>query len=94
MNKLRGLGVAAVFLVGCAVGGASARFVVPSAGAQQPPSGATRWEYFCEDVPSDAVAQMNSANRWGAEYWELAQWLESSTIVHATRTWCFKRPKA
>jgi len=97
MTKLRSLGVAAVFLTGCAVGGASARFVVPPASAQQPPPGATRWEYFCEDVPSDAVAQMNSANTWGAQYWELAQWVEStppSISLSHSRTWCFKRPRA
>jgi uncharacterized lipoprotein YajG len=46
MSKIRGLSVAAVFLAGCAVGGASARFVVPPANAQQAAT-LTKWEYSC-----------------------------------------------
>ena len=94
ISKLKSVGVAGVFLMGCAVGGASGRLVVPTAGAQQPqpPPGAVRWEYFCEDVPHGAAEQTNAANVWGADYWELASWVEYSD--NRSRTWCFKRPRA
>jgi hypothetical protein len=83
MSKLRSLGVAAVFLAGCAVGGASSRFVVPPASAQQAAT-LTHWEYLCIEVSS--VSQIEpKANAAGQQGWEMVGSLSSSM--------CFKRPK-
>ncbi len=62
--------VGAVFLVGCAVGGASSQLVVPKASAQQAATATlTRWEYRCMTDTWDAVRTgMNGA---GAQGWEL-----------------------
>jgi len=84
---IRSFGVAAVFLAGCAVGGASARFVVPAASAQQAAT-LTKWEYFCfkQDTsfadPKDIGPR---SNRAGLEGWEMVNAIEG--------LWCFKRPK-
>jgi hypothetical protein len=93
-SKFKGVAIAAVFLVGCAVGGASSRLMVPSAVAQQPqpqpPPGARRWEYFCEEVPANAATQTNATNLYGADFWELTLALDQGRV----KTWCFKRPMA
>ncbi len=87
MTRLRELGIGAVFLVGCVVGGAS-RFVVPSAGAEQAAS-LTKWEYLCywKNSFDDVV---DRANQVGAEGWEM---VGSGQGVGTLGTWCFKRPK-
>ena len=87
MSKLRSLGVAAVFLAGCAVGGASSRFVVPPASAQQAAT-LTKWEYMCGSQPdvADATAAANAAGQQG---WELV----GNFSEQRNRGWCFKRPK-
>lgn len=91
MIKLRSLGVAAVFLAGCAVGGASSRFFVPAASAQQTAT-LTRWEYTCfEEYGAHAVAE--KARLEGAEGWELAGVSSGTTSLGNNVTWCFKRPK-
>lgn len=84
MNK-RTLGVGAVFLVGCAVGGVSSQLVVPRASAQQAAT-LTRWEYTCIDT-MDATA----LNQYGAQAWELA----ATTVdpSNGTKAVCLKRPK-
>jgi hypothetical protein len=83
----RSLGVAAVFLAGCAVGGVSGQIVVPKASAQQAAT-LTRWEYRCEIVDSDAVTA--SVNPFGAQGWELS----GVTMTHSPSVMvCFKRPK-
>jgi len=85
----RGLGIALVFVAGCAVGGASARFVVPPASAQQAAT-LTKWEYMFVEAEHDddrVLAQINAA---GAQAWELAGSLNPS---RANAVWCFKRPK-
>jgi hypothetical protein len=84
MTKLRGVGIGLVFLVGCAVGGASSRFVVPPASAQQAAT-LTRWEYFC------ANGSVDDADKSGAQGWELVQlsMLDRRTF---DSIWCFKRP--
>jgi len=85
--NIRGLGIACVFLVGCAVGGASARFVVPPASAQQAAT-TPKWDYFCfEENRADDV--MPKAKTAGADGWEMAGVLSEST----RSVWCFKRPK-
>jgi hypothetical protein len=81
-------------LVGCALGGASSRFVVPPASAQQAAT-LRPWEYFCsynEPVSGfgDLSAQTRGnatarANALGAQAWEL--------IPIDNSNWCFKRPK-
>ena len=82
----RRLSVALVFLTGCAVGGASSRFVAPI-----PPARAgvpvQRWEYYC--VERDKA----SLNAVGAQGWELAT-TEAWTSMGTTQvaTYCFKRP--
>ncbi len=91
-SKIKGAGLAAVFLLGCVVGGASSSFAVKTASAQPVPPGAIRWEYYCADVPSGAAAQREKSNTLGAQYWELAGLIEVSTMSRPT-TWCFKRPK-
>jgi hypothetical protein len=87
MSKLRSLGVAAVFLAGCAVGGASARFVVPSASAQQA-AALTKWEYTCVEAPGIGASEMR-ANAAGAQGWEMV----GSLSLGSNSGWCFKRPK-
>jgi len=84
MTKLRGVGVGTVFLVGCAVGGAAGRFVVPPASAQQAAT-LTRWEYLCFEQSVDVASRANEA---GALGWELA-----AASGAASKVWCFKRPK-
>ena len=79
----RSLGIALVFIAGCAVGGASARFVVPPANAQQ--ATLTKWEYLCPAMPFNAAAE--AANKAGAEGWELVNYDPKAGIG------CFKRPK-
>jgi hypothetical protein len=74
------IGVMAVFLVGCAVGGMSSQLVVPKASAQQAAT-LTKWEYHCT---SDR--DVDSANKLGAEAWEMVGMNGPATI-------CFKRPK-
>ena len=89
---IRALGVAAVFLVGCAVGGVSSQVVVPKASAQQAATAAlTRWEYRCmTDASWEKVrTDMNGA---GAQGWELVSHTYEPGLIDAT-TACFKRPK-
>jgi len=80
----RSLGISIVFVAGCAVGGASARFVVPPASALQAAT-LTKWEYLCPAMPFNAVAE--PANKAGAEGWEMVNYDPKAGIG------CFKRPK-
>jgi hypothetical protein len=85
MNK-RTLGVAAVFLAGCAVGGVSSQLAVPKASAQQ--AALTKWEYFCaESSPSDITG---TAAKVGAQGWEMSGLASFPSGVMVP---CFKRPK-
>lgn len=83
MNQ-RALGVAAIFLIGCAVGGASSQFAVSKASAQQAAKLA-RWEYHCEQE-NGANQSTQLANKLGAQAWELVG-------SNGSNVWCFKRPK-
>jgi hypothetical protein len=75
--------VGAVFLAGCAVGGASSQLVVPKASAQQVAT-LTKWQYVC--VHEGKSADMTeAANTLGADGWELSG-------VGDERA-CFKRPR-
>jgi hypothetical protein len=82
--------VAAVFLVGCAVGGVSSQLVVPAANAQHS-AAPTRWEYRCMTDTSweNVRVGMNGA---GAQGWELVSHTYAPGIADAN-TACFKRPK-
>lgn len=88
MNK-RTVGIAAVFLVGCAVGGASSQLVVPKASAQQAAT-LTKWEYILVSFRSHEEAAQ-AAVRLGKEGWEMSG---SSTNQGGNMSlmW-FKRPK-
>jgi hypothetical protein len=81
------IGVAAVFLVGCAVGGASSQLVVPKASAQQAAM-LTKWEYQCNMQDLDDAATV--ANRLGGQAWEMVGLSYRAGGDLAT---CFKRPK-
>jgi len=82
--NIRSLGISLVFVAGCAVGGASARFVVPPASAQQAAT-LTKWEYLCQGMRYDGT--VGPANRAGAQGWELVTYDPGAGIA------CFKRPK-
>lgn len=86
---IRGLGVAAVFLAGCAVGGVSSQLVVPKASAQQAAT-LTRWEVVCDFVTDNSATRLG--NRYGAEGWELATVRAQSSVMDHD-VYCFKRPK-
>jgi len=85
----RSLGIGIVFIAGCAFGGASARFVVPPASAQQAAT-LTKWEYMCFDGGGDAKIVQGQAQAAGAQGWEVAGVASAS---NGYATWCFKRPK-
>jgi hypothetical protein len=87
MSKVRSVAVAFVFLVGCAVGGAAGRFVVPPASAQQVAAGLQRWEYSCFTAEAMGGA-LKKANAAGLQGWELV----STTSTNEYGYWCFKRP--
>lgn len=77
--------VAAVFLVGCAVGGVSSQLVVPKASAQQAAT-LTKWEVHCfryadADGWDDALQKMKA---FGSQGWE---------PTGGENVYCFKRPK-
>jgi hypothetical protein len=81
--------VAAVFLVGCAVGGVSGQLVVPKASAQQA-AALTKWEYTylrweTEDGLLTWQGLKDTTNRLGGERWEMVGDTEGFI-------W-FKRPK-
>jgi hypothetical protein len=80
------IGIAAVFLVGCAVGGGASQLVVPRASAQQAAT-LTKWEYKCLDLEDDEAT--GAANRFGAQGWEMV----GITRYPADVFTCFKRPK-
>jgi hypothetical protein len=83
----RTLGIALVFVAGCAVGGASARFVVPSANAQQAAT-LSKWEYMCFEEMYVGKAALK-ANAAGEQGWEMSGVMGDSTASG----FCFKRPK-
>jgi hypothetical protein len=80
------IGVAAVFLVGCAVGGASSQLVVPKASAQQAAM-LPVWEYACSSLDGETLTE--GANKYGAHGWEMSGFA-ASPMGYKT---CFKRPK-
>jgi hypothetical protein len=89
--NVRSIGVAAVFLVGCAVGGVSSQLAVPKATAQQAAK-LTRWEYRCESPGTNEEAPAEMANRFGAVGFELAT-VRAGFAPSVLDLYCFKRPK-
>jgi hypothetical protein len=87
MTTLRQIGIGLVFLVGCAVGGASSRFVVPPVSAEQAAS-LTKWEYICY-WKNSLEEVVDRANQLGAEGWEMTAAGGATGPV----TFCFKRAK-
>jgi hypothetical protein len=84
---VRGLGVAAVFLVGCAVGGVSSQLVVPKASAQQAAT-LTKWQVHC--INSMDTGEITEQGKLlGAQGWEIV----GGDGIGTATTWCFKRPK-
>ena len=84
--------VAVVFLVGCAVGGASSQLAVPKASAQHA-AALTKWQYTCQTSGPSATA---SANQLGAEGWEMVAIRSGSNKMQfgsLDDIYCFKRPK-
>jgi hypothetical protein len=86
MTTTRSTVIGTVFLLGCAVGGASSRLAVPQARAGTNP---TRWEYHCIQGSEELVGQ---ANQMGAQGWEMAAAAGAGTGYSKELTWCFKRP--
>jgi len=91
--RIRPFAFASLFLVGCAVGGASSHFIVPPATAQQQAT-LTRWEYHCFSSRSGITAR---ANQLGAEGWEMIAAAGSGSgdgiLQRDKMIWCFKRPR-
>ena len=92
-NHIKPIAIAAVFLVGCAVGGASSQFVVPQASAQQQAT-MTKWEYNCFAEWSGITER---SNQLGAEGWEMVAaagaGAGSGVTMSRKMVWCFKRPR-
>jgi len=83
------VGIAAVFLVGCAVGGGASQLVVPKASAQQA-TALPAWEMTCVDISAFSPGGMAenatvAGMRLGAQRWE--------PVGGNDAAWCFKRPK-
>jgi hypothetical protein len=92
IRPTRSLLVAAVFLIGCATGGAASQYVA-SANAQAPTGtpGTTQWAYYClTNAPIDDLEVL--ANAAGREGWELAASALSGGSGTSSPVWCFKRP--
>ncbi len=87
MRTTRSAVIGMVFLLGCAVGGASSRLAVPQARAGTNP---TRWEYHCIDGNSELVG---NSNKMGEQGWEMAAAAGAgSNSLNNQFIWCFKRP--
>jgi hypothetical protein len=85
---MKRIGIAAVFLVGCAVGGGASQLLVPKASAQQAAQ-LTKWEYTCANSPhTDELTSW--ANQFGAQGWEM---VTTESHDNDADPYCFKRPK-
>jgi hypothetical protein len=80
------IGMAALFLVGCAVGGVSGQLVVPKASAEQEAM-LTKWQATCARGSWDEM--IAAAQKAGAQGWELV----SHNADASEYSVCFKRPK-
>ena len=93
MNTIsRSAFAAAVFLFGCATGGAASQYVA-SANAQHapPPDGGMKCEYHCfKDDGSRSIEKRG--NDAGSKGWELAASALAGGADMSSPIWCFKRP--
>jgi hypothetical protein len=89
MTTTRSAVIGMVFLLGCAVGGASSRLAVPQARAGANP---TRWEYHCIDGTAELVP---NSNKMGEQGWEMVAGAgagsSSKLLSNNEFVWCFKR---
>jgi len=80
-----------VFLIGCAVGGASSHFAAPPARAAGSPQ---MWEHYCFRGNTQIS---DTANKLGAEGWEMAAAAGAGAgdvmVNSMTFIFCFKRPR-
>jgi hypothetical protein len=83
MVRSRSIFIAAVFILGCAVGGGASRFVVPPANA----ANVQRWDYFCFMTPFDEGI-LAKAKQAGAGGWEMVL----VAVTPSGNNVCFKRP--
>ncbi len=82
--------VAGVFVLGCATGGAAARYV--SVANAQPPAGTPMWVYGCfKDDDPERIQQR--ATDLGGQGWELTSAALSGGADMSSPIWCFKRPR-
>jgi hypothetical protein len=82
---------AAVFVVGCATGGAASHYVA-TANAAPPREDTPRWSYLC--FKNDSVDSIQErANKAGKEGWELAASALSGGADVSSPIWCFKRQR-
>jgi hypothetical protein len=80
----------AMFILGCATGGAASRYVETASAA--PPPGATPWSYRCfQDDSPESIQER--ANGLGIKGWELASSALSGGANMSSPIWCFKRPR-
>ncbi|RYZ08031.1 MAG: hypothetical protein EOO73_10080 [Myxococcales bacterium] len=88
---LLGLGIAAVFAVGCVAG--SSGLAVPKAKAAYVEE--QRWAYFCFDAQSTEDVHFK-ASAAGARGWEMVAGVASPHAASAnasSTTWCFRQPR-
>jgi hypothetical protein len=82
---LLGLGVSAVFAVGCVAG--ASNFVVPKANAAYVEE--QRWAYFCFDAKTSDDVHFK-ANAAGARGWEM---VSAAGTPDGNVIWCFRQPR-
>jgi hypothetical protein len=92
MRATKSVSLGIVFLVGCAVGGASSHFVAPPARAAAP--NPATWEHYCIRGSSGIS---DKANKLGAEGWEMAAAAGAGAgdgvLKEMEFVFCFKRPR-
>jgi hypothetical protein len=85
---LLGLGLSAVFAVGCFAGASS--LGVPKAQAARVAE--QRWAYFCFDAESTEDVHLK-ANAAGARGWEMVSGVSHAQGQGTATTWCFRQPR-
>jgi hypothetical protein len=88
MRGTRTVGLSVVFLIGCAVGGATSQYVAPPARAG---TNLPQWEYTC--LFPGLGNPTEKANELGAQGWELAAGAGAGAGYDKQFFWCFKRSK-
>lgn len=86
--KKQSLMAVALFVLGCATGGATSRVVTPA--RAQPSASHERYHYVCFKEANTQNVQ-SQANQLGKDGWELVASALSGTSSFADPIWCFKR---